>query len=73
MEKIILVEKNNVPVSLGFGKFSFPIENDILCDSLEQKYGELYYKGNTEGYDLAWETCNWAWKNKFWDEKESNL
>lgn len=71
MEKIIRVERNNIPVYMGYGKFSFLIDNYELKESLDQKDGEIHSTGFSKNYDEAWENVSWAWHNGYYDILEN--
>ena len=64
--QIELIKRNGIPITIGYGKFTFSISNNIVEDNIASRLG-CEYCGNLLEYAAAKEICVLAWEYQIFD------
>ena len=66
-----MVKCHGLPVSVGIGRYCFPIENGKVDKEIGQEIGSKV-KGEESKFNDYYDLAVWAWTNKEFDSIEEN-
>ena len=70
-DDVVLVTLNGKHISIGVGKYCFPIENDELTCVESQETGAAV-SGKQEEFDDAYSLAAWAFMHRMYDSVEKH-